>query len=245
MNIPSQDKILAIHNALVEMFATGTNPIVPSGPVDGGMLLGSACSRPSAGYGKSEKYPTLDLKCAALFHSLIKNHPFHNGNKRTALVTLITTLYDNDRVIIPEVQDDDVYNFVIAIATDTFPKSSVRLKTDDVVSAIAKWIKQHTTAPQKEIGEMRTTDFIERCEQIGAKHKLSGSNHIITGSKGAVHFSRSTRKMAGHVVRQYLKRMGYSETRTGITLHEFQDGVSPDQVQIRRFRNVLNRLADA
>jgi death-on-curing family protein len=37
--------------------------------------------------GGKEAYPTTFNKTAALFHSLINNHPFHNGNKRVALVS--------------------------------------------------------------------------------------------------------------------------------------------------------------
>ena len=42
--------------------------------------------RPQTGLGTIDKYPTIEQKAAALLHSLIKNHAFHNGNKRTALV---------------------------------------------------------------------------------------------------------------------------------------------------------------
>lgn len=47
-------------------------------------LLHSAVERPKATFGGEELYPTIWLKAAALLHSLVKNHPFDDGNKRTA-----------------------------------------------------------------------------------------------------------------------------------------------------------------
>ena len=48
-------------------------------------LLESALSRPQATFGGQELYPDLWGKAAALMQSLIQNHPFVDGNKRTAL----------------------------------------------------------------------------------------------------------------------------------------------------------------
>lgn len=51
-------------------------------------LLESAVHRPQQSVFGEDTYPTLFDKAAALLESLIKNHCFHNGNKRTAyLVT--------------------------------------------------------------------------------------------------------------------------------------------------------------
>jgi len=48
-------------------------------------LLESALARPQATFDHSDRYPGLWLKAAALMHSLVLNHPFVDGNKRTAL----------------------------------------------------------------------------------------------------------------------------------------------------------------
>ncbi len=45
--------------------------------------LDSACQRPQAAFGGKELYPTLFANAAALGHSLLLNHPFVDGNKRT------------------------------------------------------------------------------------------------------------------------------------------------------------------
>jgi death on curing protein len=48
-------------------------------------LLESAVARLQASYAGEDLYSTLFEKAAALFHSLLKNHPFIDGNKRISL----------------------------------------------------------------------------------------------------------------------------------------------------------------
>ena len=48
-------------------------------------LLESALGRLQATFEGKELYPDLWSKAAALMHSLIRNHPFVDGNKRMAL----------------------------------------------------------------------------------------------------------------------------------------------------------------
>lgn len=58
-------------------------------------LLASAVYRPQQSVFGKDAYETIFEKSAALFESLGKNHPFHNGNKRTALASLVVFLYMN------------------------------------------------------------------------------------------------------------------------------------------------------
>ncbi|MGB5297701.1 MAG: type II toxin-antitoxin system death-on-curing family toxin [Thiogranum sp.] len=68
----SRDEALEIHRVLLECFGG------PPGVRDLG-LLESALYRPRTGY-----YADLAEMAAALFESLIMNHPFVDGNKRVA-----------------------------------------------------------------------------------------------------------------------------------------------------------------
>jgi death-on-curing protein len=58
-------------------------------------LLESAVSRPFQTVFGSDAYPTILDKSAALFHSLVANHPFHDGNKRTAVTAFYAFLLGN------------------------------------------------------------------------------------------------------------------------------------------------------
>ncbi len=52
-------------------------------------LLEAAVARPAASAFGEDAYPTLNDKAAALLHSIARNHPFTDGNKRTATVAAI------------------------------------------------------------------------------------------------------------------------------------------------------------
>lgn len=60
-------------------------------PLDFG-LLESAAGLPQQSAFGVDAYPGMHLKAAALFRSLIRNHPFLDGNKRTA-VTAVNVFY--------------------------------------------------------------------------------------------------------------------------------------------------------
>jgi death-on-curing protein len=68
----SLDEVLAIHQRVIDAFGGG------DGVRDLG-LLESALYRPQSGY-----YEDLVTMAAALFESLLMNHPFVDGNKRVA-----------------------------------------------------------------------------------------------------------------------------------------------------------------
>ena len=68
----SVDEVLEIHTAVIECFG-GSDGVRDKG------LLESALYRPQSGY-----YADLVEMAAAMFESLINNHPFIDGNKRVA-----------------------------------------------------------------------------------------------------------------------------------------------------------------
>jgi death-on-curing protein len=58
-------------------------------------LLESAVARPRATFGGVELYPDVFTKAAVLMDSLINNHPFVDGNKRTGLAAAAVFLLRN------------------------------------------------------------------------------------------------------------------------------------------------------
>jgi death on curing protein len=54
--------------------------------------LGSALAQPQRTFNGQDLYPTIERKAAALLYSLCQNHPFIDGNKRTAFPASITFL---------------------------------------------------------------------------------------------------------------------------------------------------------
>lgn len=58
-------------------------------------LLLAAAARPQASAFGADAYPTLREKAAALMHSIARNHPFKDGNKRTATLAMVFMLEVN------------------------------------------------------------------------------------------------------------------------------------------------------
>lgn len=74
----SLDEVIAIHDDMIEEYG-GSHGIRDIG------LIQSAISRPQASFGGEDLYPSVFDKAAALFHSLMFNHAFVDGNKRTTI----------------------------------------------------------------------------------------------------------------------------------------------------------------
>ncbi|MBK9125287.1 MAG: type II toxin-antitoxin system death-on-curing family toxin [Chloroflexi bacterium] len=87
-------------------------------------MLESAVMRPRASAFGSDAYPTVVDKGAALFHSLILNHPFVDGNKRTAVITLVVFLNLNG--LAEAWEEDDAYDFTISVARGERTVADVR-----------------------------------------------------------------------------------------------------------------------
>jgi death-on-curing protein len=78
-------------------------------------LLESAAVRPQTTVIGDDAYPRLEDKAAALMHSLARNHPLVDGNKRLALAGPIAFLGINGRRL--TLSNDKAYDVVIDVAT--------------------------------------------------------------------------------------------------------------------------------
>jgi death on curing protein len=96
-------------------------------------MLKSAIERQNATYDGIELYPSIHFKAAAILQSIVKNHPFVDGNKRTGFLACIAVLrLGNSKLVLSQA---DAYDFVIKVAS-----------TDMEVEEIADFIIQHTSS---------------------------------------------------------------------------------------------------
>jgi death-on-curing protein len=77
-------------------------------------LLESAVHRPRASVLGQDAYPDLFSKAGALLHSLARNHPLVDGNKRLAWLATWVFLAKNGTILDPD--DDAAYELVVAVA---------------------------------------------------------------------------------------------------------------------------------
>ena len=124
------NQILAIYNEVIEQTG-GSKGIRDRG------LLESAVARPQATFAKKDLYPDVFSKATALGHSIILNHSFVDGNKRTGYMAMRLFLNMNGYDI--KASQEEKYKFVMEIAEKT--------KKEE---AIAKWLKEHSRKINKE-----------------------------------------------------------------------------------------------
>ncbi|MCZ2860008.1 type II toxin-antitoxin system death-on-curing family toxin [Blastococcus sp. VKM Ac-2987] len=77
-------------------------------------LLESAAARPRATAFGEDAYPSIHDKAAALLHSLARNHPLVDGNKRLALAAAIAFYGVNGMRL--TLSNDEAYELVMAVA---------------------------------------------------------------------------------------------------------------------------------
>jgi len=145
----SIEEILLIHEILVRDFAITRDPIDPPG-VKSMALLESAIGRQHTCIGRSMKYPDVISNASTLLFGLIGDHPFHNGNKRTALVSMLVHL-DKNKLTLTDTRQDELFNMVIQVAEHTLGMTKSkrfrrkqklrRRKADTEVNAIISWLK--------------------------------------------------------------------------------------------------------
>ena len=85
---PTVEEILTIHSELIRHI--GGSPGIRDEN-----LLDMSVNAPFQTFGGVDLYPTLINKAAHLTYSLIKNHPFLDGNKRTGVTVLVIFLKAN------------------------------------------------------------------------------------------------------------------------------------------------------
>jgi death-on-curing protein len=115
-NYPSRDEVLLIHADQIETF--GGSP----GLRDGG-LLDSALAQPRATFGGTLLHPTMAEQAAAYLYHLSRNHPFVDGNKRTAFAVMDAFLDANGYCL--NLTDDEAYNLVMGVAQGQLEKAAL------------------------------------------------------------------------------------------------------------------------
>lgn len=122
----NKEEVLAIHQILIRQHGGLAG-------VREGSLLESALERPFGGFGDTEFYPLVEQKAAAILESIVKNHPFNDGNKRMGYVLMRLTLLAYQKDI--EASQDEKFDFVIQVA-------SGQLEFEQIVAWIKKKLKE-------------------------------------------------------------------------------------------------------
>ncbi|MBI3577336.1 type II toxin-antitoxin system death-on-curing family toxin [Candidatus Gottesmanbacteria bacterium] len=117
------EEVYKIHEAIIKRAGT-------KAAVRDFTLLHSAIERPKATFGGRSLYPTLFAMAAALLQSLCMNHPFTDGNKRTAWASTKRFFWINGYHLLAK--PHDAADFMVRVDNE---------KPD--LKEIASWLKRH------------------------------------------------------------------------------------------------------
>lgn len=110
------DQVIALHQLQIDQF--GGSP----GVKDEGLLL-SALGQPESGFGDAYFHRDLfEMAAAYLFH-LVKNHAFHDGNKRIAALTAAVFLEVNGLAV--TANEDEFEKLVLDAAQSLVTKEQI------------------------------------------------------------------------------------------------------------------------
>ncbi|MHC4719873.1 MAG: type II toxin-antitoxin system death-on-curing family toxin [Planctomycetota bacterium] len=133
----NKEDVRRIHFILAEDFYHSPDPIIPAG-VQSESLLASAVFHPQTALGGTLKYTTVETSAAALLYAITHNHSFHNGNKRTALVSTLVFLDRNG--FFPEFNEDQAFELVMKLARHQIVNFQQQDLADREVLAVADWL---------------------------------------------------------------------------------------------------------
>jgi death on curing protein len=261
------DELLAIHYRVIEDFLDDDDPVGLAGPRDGGRLLESVVGRQHVGFGEYLKYPDPYSNAASLTFGICCGHPFNNGNKRTALVSMLAHL-DRNGLTLFGVRKRDLYSMIKQVAEHTLgvrhdPRKKnaayTEREADEEVGVIAEWLRAR--ARKFERGERVIT--YRQLRRILSSHGFTveqPKNHNV-GIFREVEEKRLLRKpvlrkerlitipwpgdgrtVAIKQIKAIRRATGLAET-DGCDSNSFYDHADMVDVFVTEYRDILSKLA--
>ncbi|TVP64978.1 MAG: type II toxin-antitoxin system death-on-curing family toxin [Leptolyngbya sp. LCM1.Bin17] len=121
----TREDVLMIHDDQIASFG-GTPGLRDDG------LLSSALAQPQAMFEQQLLHPTIPEQAAAYLYHLAMNHPFVDGNKRTAFAVMDTFLRVNDYRLM--LTDDAVFGLVMRVAQGQLDKAGIAEELADALA---------------------------------------------------------------------------------------------------------------
>lgn len=97
-------------------------------------LFNSALYEPKQTFDKIDLYPTILSKASCYMRSFARNHPFFDGNKRTALLSTITFLEKNGYEV--KADNDKMFKLVETVVKGRLSVSSIEKRLKKYVKPV-------------------------------------------------------------------------------------------------------------
>lgn len=255
LRLLTEDEVRQIHVALVTDFARDNDPIEPPGVRDEN-LLGSAVFRQHTTFGDEAKYKSVEMAAAALLHSLVHDHPFHNGNKRTGLVSMIVLLDENGLIL--TCNEEVLFRFILRVAQHQLVPKTWDSLADREVMSIAEWVHNNSRGLEKGERPVPWRRLKQILSSLGCEYELTtGSRMNITRSvvergrlglrtrrtlRAQVKYTDDGREALKHTVHEIRARLELDEEHGTDSARFYGEAPALDEFIIR-YRKTLKRLA--
>lgn len=260
----SVDDLLQIHHFLVMDFTAAGDPIKPPG-VRSRALLESAVGRQYVGLRGVLKYAKPIGNAATRTYGICCDHPFHNGNKRCAVVAMLVHL-DRNKLSLFEVGQNDLYSMILDVANHTIGlreskrQKGVRRDPDEEVSALSRWITKHAdkvTRDEKPITYKQLKQILNTFEysmenpkgnaidivrRMTKKEGFLRREKVVSQHITAIPFPRDGKPVPSSVIK-HVRRVCNLTEENGIDSTAFYDNTIVIDAFINRYRTILRRLA--
>lgn len=172
--------VMAVHEQLTKDFEAADDPISPPGVRDRA-LLESAVLRQHTGLGDQMKYADRYENAAALIYGVCNNHPFFNGNKRTALVSGLMHL-DRNNLVLEGVTRDDLFRMMRRIASHFFSQrrkgGDVIPDPDNEIASIAAWLRDNSRDIKRGERSIPYSELYRIIQGFGFRLGEKRNNHV-------------------------------------------------------------------
>lgn len=228
-------------------------------------LLSSAVHRQVTSYGGIDKWTTDYQRMATLLYGLVKNHAFHDGNKRTALLVLL--LYMDRKKLQLRENKHKLETLVVRIAANTMDEYGSYHKyqngEDPEILVIADLLKHYTRRVNKRYYPITYAEFNQKLNRFNVKLDNPKGNYIdvlqyqakesqffglIKGKSEYVKifdigFPGWKRQINLKALKETLK-IAHLTAEDGIDSDVFYHGEEPMYTLINEYRGPLARLKD-
>ena len=222
-------------------------------------LLYSALSRQSVSFAGKTKYTDPIDVCSTLFFGMVKNHAFSDGNKRTALLTLLYQL--NLYGYLPNCSVREFEMLVVSIAANTLPINyreywkKFKKQEDPEIKTISYKLRRMTKKKDHSYHlKITARDMVQSLEKYGVSNSVdNGKLHFYRVVPGkwltkqrnlsySIPFGGWTRSIGAQTARDVLSNLDLYDQFPDY--QSFIDGLEPYYSLIQDFEGPLRRLKD-
>ncbi|MGH8060679.1 MAG: type II toxin-antitoxin system death-on-curing family toxin [Pseudoxanthomonas sp.] len=173
----TEQEVLSVRRRMSQLDIATQDAFGQTEPLKDG-ILGSAVFRQYTSAGGIYKYKTIDQVAANLFYGIALAHAFENGNKRTALLSMLALLEKN-RVYLINTTEDDLYEMARSVAAHDIPiANNAKRNADTEAAAVASWLRSRIRPKVLGDSAMQFKELKEQLEAFGCEFDKPDSNFV-------------------------------------------------------------------